>query len=282
MPSIEHEIVVEQLTEPGVLAALLEATFGISLPELKVSDPNFSEIQPVERRLDGFFILGSQERPTGWILLEVQTSIDYEKLRTIPLAFEIASARFPDARGDVVLASANEQVANFFDGHPFETEGRLGTRRSLDIVRVDLSRLELGRLLDPRWPYLSILAVAVQRKGERADVAELALAMTENTPYWRRVLDAILTLLDENERRRIEERMQNREGYRSELLQKPYLEGKAEEARTLLKRILDRRGFAVPEGTAQRIQSEADITRLEQWIEAAISAPSLAAVFGDA
>lgn len=58
-------------------------------------------------------------------------------------------------------------------------------------------------------------------------------------------------------------------------------EGRASEARLLLHKVLAARSFAVPSDVRARIDGESDITRLESWIEAAVTAPALGDVFRD-
>jgi len=89
-----------------------------------------------------------------------------------------------------------------------------------------------------------------------------------------------------------------REGYRTDWLQEAYLKGKAkgeaeaeakaaargevEEARKVLVRVLTKRGFKLTAKLEARIGAEKDLLRLERWLDAAITATSLAKVFTDA
>lgn len=58
-------------------------------------------------------------------------------------------------------------------------------------------------------------------------------------------------------------------------------EGRAAEARLVLHKVLAARSFAVPPDVRARIDGESDLTRLESWIEAAVTAPSLGDLFRD-
>jgi hypothetical protein len=58
-------------------------------------------------------------------------------------------------------------------------------------------------------------------------------------------------------------------------------EGRAAEARLLLHKVLAARAFAVTPDVRARIDGEPEITRLESWIEAAVTASSLGDVFRD-
>ena len=56
-------------------------------------------------------------------------------------------------------------------------------------------------------------------------------------------------------------------------------EGRAAEARLLLHRVLAARSFPVTPDVRARIDSEPDVTRLESWLEAAVTATSIGDVF---
>jgi hypothetical protein len=55
--------------------------------------------------------------------------------------------------------------------------------------------------------------------------------------------------------------------------------GRAEEARTLLYKVLAVRAFAVTPDVRARIDGELDVARLEAWLEAAVTAGALGDVF---
>jgi len=57
--------------------------------------------------------------------------------------------------------------------------------------------------------------------------------------------------------------------------------GRAEEAQRLLHRVLAKRELLVTPDVRARIDSESDVARLEAWLEAAITAPTIGAIFGD-
>jgi len=58
-------------------------------------------------------------------------------------------------------------------------------------------------------------------------------------------------------------------------------EGRAHEARSLLLKVLAARSLPVPPDVRARIDGEPDLTRLESWLEAAITAASIGDVFRD-
>ena len=58
-------------------------------------------------------------------------------------------------------------------------------------------------------------------------------------------------------------------------------EGRADEARSLLLKVLAARSLPVPPDVRARIDGEPDLARLESWLEAAITAPSIGDVFRD-
>ncbi len=283
MPSIVHETIIQLLRENGVLADLLRRVRGLELGAVAPADPNFSETKPVEWRGDAFFVGGDPKDPERWLGLEVQASVDEDKLRTIPLSLELARDRHRNARGDVVLVTVGETVARWFDRHPFIDEGPLGTRRTLEVIRIDLSRVPESDLLDERRPFLAPLAVAAHAKSPKArSVAQRALGVARQGggAMAPSIVDAILQMTDVQVRRELEVVMQ-REGYRTEWLQESYLKGKAEASKEALLRVLALRGLAPSTQVQARIEAEVDIERLRRWLDVAVTAKSVSEVFAD-
>ncbi len=287
MPSIVHETIIQLLRENGVLVDLLRRVRGLELGAVAPADPNFSETKPVEWRGDAFFVGGDPKDPERWLGLEVQASVDEDKLRTIPLSLELARDRHRNARGDVVLVTVGETVARWFDRHPFIDEGPLGTRRTLEVIRIDLSRVPESDLLDERRPFLAPLAVAAHAKSPKArSVAQRALGVARQGggAMAPSIVDAILQMTDAQVRRELEVVMQ-REGYRTEWLQESYLKGKAEGRangiREALLHVLARRGLALDAEAQARIEAESDLQRLQRWHDVAVTAKSVSEVFAD-
>jgi hypothetical protein len=174
MSSVAHEVVVQVLREEGVLAEVLRRARGIEVGAVAPADPNLSEVKSTEWHGDALFTKGDPKSPERWLMLEAQLSVDPEKLRTIPLGLELARDRFRGADGDAVLVTVGEKVARWFDRHPFIYRGPLGTRRSLAVIRVDLARLPIGKLLDEERPSLALLAAAAHARGPRAKARRIA------------------------------------------------------------------------------------------------------------
>ncbi|WP_378733033.1 hypothetical protein [Nocardia brasiliensis] len=65
------------------------------------------------------------------------------------------------------------------------------------------------------------------------------------------------------------------------LIDKGRAEGRAEEGVQMLLRVLAARGFHVPEQLRARIESCRDTDELERWVDRAVAASSIEAVFGD-
>ena len=71
-------------------------------------------------------------------------------------------------------------------------------------------------------------------------------------------------------------RAEGREGGREEGRE----QGREEEARSALLRVLARRGFAITDEIRRRVDAERDVAMLEAWHDAAVTASSIADVFG--
>ena len=68
---------------------------------------------------------------------------------------------------------------------------------------------------------------------------------------------------------------------RAEGLAEGRAEGHALEARLLLHKVLAARSFRVTPDIRKRIETEADVSRLEAWLEAAVTAGFIGDVFRD-
>jgi hypothetical protein len=165
--------------------------------------------------------------------------------------------------GDIVLVTVGAKVARWLDRHPFRYEGPMGTKRALSVIRVDLARLPVSKLLDGRTPPLAALAVAAHAKDplpRARRVAQRALQVTgrKRSRVSSAAVDAILNLLDAKLRRELEAAM-DREGYRTGWLQEAYLKGEAKGeakgAREALARVLAKRGFKLSARARARIDS---------------------------
>jgi hypothetical protein len=302
MPSPTHELLVELFTQTPALADLLRLLGKRAPPRAATSHPNFSESKAVEIRTDAFFTVGDPAAPRSWLILEVQTSIDRRKLGSIPLSAELAWARYPKAAGDVVVVTAGEEVARFFDREPLRRDGPLGTRRQLEVVRLDLSRVPRELLFDPRRPQLALLAVAAHRATEAgravaAEAMEITLRVGKYRGAGRRhrlpalnrwVADAILATVDAAMRRELLQMFQRR-GYRSDYFRGIFAEGeargeargKAEGKAEAILRVLERRELAMSDALRARVAGETDLERLDAWLDAAATAERIEDVFGD-
>lgn len=184
------------------------------------------------------------------------------------------------------MVTIGGKVARWFDRHPFRYEGPLGTKRTLSVIRVDLARLPMARLLDERMPSLAPLALAAHAKESPKRVRRIASKVLQVNGNERgrvssATVDAILNLLDAKLRRELEAVME-REGYRTGWLQEAFLKGEARGMRKALIRVLAARGFKLSARVRKRIDSEADEQRLDRWLVAATTARTLAGVFADA
>ena len=299
-----HRLLVELFTETNALSDLLRITRGVRLGKLRTHREDVSRSKPVLRRGDGFFFIGPAASPHRWLFLEVQTSVSLKKVKNLPVSFEMARARYPKLKGDVVIITVGADVARFFDTHPFRVDGPLGTTRILHVVRIDLSTKHAERLLDPRRPYLGVLAVAATREAKEAlEVAERAIEIAKRVggSLGNALADDILAAANEAVRRKLEEKMQ-RQGFRSPFLRKLVRtevskakrqakaqgreEGKAlgaaESLRGSLDKILRFRSIAVTDELRRRIDSETEITRLDRWVDRALTASTASEIFADA
>ncbi|HSK77997.1 MAG TPA: hypothetical protein VLQ45_16215 [Thermoanaerobaculia bacterium] len=69
--------------------------------------------------------------------------------------------------------------------------------------------------------------------------------------------------------------------YQSDFAKKYFAQGRTEAAAQSLLTVLRARGFAVPDAIRERILVEKDLELVRHWLEKAVVAPSVAAVFDE-
>jgi hypothetical protein len=285
MSSTAHAVLVETLeAHPEALAYLLEiqgvAPGGALIPTAGTRVKTFA----LERRVDRAYLIGSRRTPVGFVLAEVQLDADDDKRRSWPLYVELARSRYR-CEGALVVLTASDAVRRWIKRTIEPGTGICGTQRRLQPTVIALDATDPSLLLSAERPYLALLAVAGHAKSSDAmRVAEAAVYITiERLPVALAVeqLDAILGMVDDALRARLESRVMEHREYRSELFRgifkkgetqgeakgeaKGRAEGEAEgRAKTILT-FLEAREIPVSDAIRKRILGCTDIETLDAW-----------------
>jgi hypothetical protein len=293
-----HAVLVETLeAHPEALAYLLElhgsAPAGPLIPTTGTRTKTFT----LERRVDRAYLVGDRRAPLGFVLAEVQIDPDDDKRFAWPLYVELARSRYR-CEGALVVLTVSEEVRRWIERTIVPPTGQCATRRRLEPTVLALDAIAPSLLLSPDRPYLAMLAVAGHAKGPDAQaVAEAAVDLTlERLPQALALeqLDAILGMVDEALRARLENRIMEHREYRSELFRGIYKKGEAEgraegkaegEAKGKAKgkaegilTVLLARGIPVSEAVRARILDCSDLGTLDAWLQRAAVASTAAAV----
>jgi len=150
------------------------------------------------------------------------------------------------------------------------------------LLHVQYAFLELAKLPERRpetgaemWAWLFVHAPELTQvppdlpPGPQREAMELA----NEASFTQLELDAYRKVMDEIQQAREYGTAQRAEGK---------AEGEAEAARSALARVIAKRGFTLTAALQGRIDAERDVARLEQWLDAAVTATSLAEVVTDA
>lgn len=132
-------------------------------------------------------------------------------------------------------------------------------------------------------PYLSVLSAVVHGRGKRAtELGELAAEASLAFDADRRTLyvDMVLAALEPGARRKVEAIMVQKHEYQSEYARRYFGQGLAEGKAEGVLRVIEARGFTVPEELAQRVRACRDIPTLDAWLARAATLPDVAELFG--
>lgn len=288
MPSFKHEALVQLFrNRPELAAELLVAVLGLELPvydAIRIQDANLSQVEPTEYRTDHVVLLEKDE-PVMGIIVEVQQGIDPVKRFTWPAYQATLRSRFR-CPCCLLVVTTEPKVAKWAQ-EPIEL-GQPGSPFS----PVVLGPASIPRITDPAQaeavPELAVLSVRAHGRGEGGmEVAVAALRAASGLEEERAVLysDLVLLAVSDAVRIALEEDMRMR-GYvpQSEILRKPYLQGR-EEGRVrgiaeALLRMLAARGLEVAEAHRERILTCQDPEQLDRWIDRAARAESVDELLG--
>lgn len=178
MPGTPHEVLIVALRDrPALLADLFQRLTGCSFgAPAEVVDATVRFTRAIEVRPD---LLLRSRRP-GWVMVEIQNSIDERKRRSWPLAVSVLVHQ-EKAMGEVIVITASRRVVSWAK-RAARFQGELGTRFELTPRVLLLAGRRIEALLDPAHPELALFAAwAVHhRHGPAARrIVARALELTE-------------------------------------------------------------------------------------------------------
>ncbi|MEU7138030.1 hypothetical protein ABZ942_01125 [Nocardia sp. NPDC046473] len=282
MPSIRHEAPLELLRHNPLLAAALLVGTGIQLPveaTAAVSDSNLTTCNPPEFRADAVTLLRGIDGSRLAVITESQSAAPKPRKRRAWPAYVAVAQSQHNCDAVLVVIAASRATARacrrtIHTGHPGFSLAPIviGPHNTPDPTNPAFASVA---------PELTVLAALTH-----------ALDLTEDTNR-RMVLDKLATLDREtrttytrfvqhaatNAARKALEELMASPTYRDDFVDGLLEQGRAEgEARSLL-RVLTARGFAVPDHLRTHILSSADTAQLEAWMDKAVVADSLDAIF---
>ena len=308
MPGAAHETLVEVIrSTPACFESLLRALdHGPSPPGLTVADSAVRVVNPVEVHPDVLFARGKKRGP--WRVVELQRDDDDGKQRRWLVT---AAALFDQRRemGDVFVVTHTRATARWA-ATVATVVGPHGTELALKPVVILLDRAVARRLLATGRPELAVFAtwaVHHQRGGGAVKVVEQAL-LTVNRAKAGALRDAairaIFNMLDgtlrEAARKMTIDFSKIPEGPVHKYLREVFTKIGKEQGKELglklgeergekrgekrgeaeaLLRVLAARGFTVSAATRKRVLACDDKRTLDRWLDRAVTAPSLRAVF---
>ncbi|GAA5068768.1 hypothetical protein [Nocardia callitridis] len=294
MPSVQHETMIDLFRQRPELAAELLALvpdrLDSPLPEYthaRMDSGDFPDITPTEYRADAVVVLTSEaSTPDTAVIIEVQLRHDKDKAWSWPVYLTTLRARLRCPTVLMVLCPDKTSAAKS------RTPITIAPRCTLEPIVI--SPEEVPVITDPATasanPELMVLsAIAHSRHPDRATILDTFATSMLTTPDRAMYLELVTAILPKAARNILETLMNTKYEYKTEFARTYFSEGEAQgeargeargEANALL-RILRKRGLRIPEDVAARIESETDLDQLNTWLDRAIDADTVDAVFAD-
>ncbi|WP_437335323.1 hypothetical protein [Sorangium sp. So ce394] len=291
MPGTPHEVLIVALRDrPALLADLFRRLTGSSFgTPAEATDATVRFTRAIEVRPD----LLLRSRGLGWVMVEIQNSIDERKRRSWPLAVSVLVHQ-EKAMGEVIVITASRRVASWAK-RAARFRGELGTRFELTPRVLLLSGRRVEALLDPAHPELALFAAwAVHhRHGPAARrIVVRALEVTEqgltDEPLRDAQARAILAVLSDAMVASLKElamdpskvpETQASRRFRLFFEKRGRAEGKVEGKQEALLAVLDARGLSLTAEERAHIEACTVPAELDRWIARAVTAASMSEVF---
>lgn len=290
MPSPIHTTIVELLeAHPEALSYLLSLSGPAPAGPLVPTTGTRSKTVTLERRVDRAYVIGSREKPEGFVLGEVQMDVDDDKLYAWALYVELARSRYR-CEGALVVLTFGPAVRRWIERDIAAPTGQNGSLRQLRPRVLAIDEIPPELLLRPEMPYLAPLAVAGQKEApDIREIAETAMDLTTihlPSHLAEEQLDGILAMVDAALRAHLENRAMEHRGFytdffrnlEKEAISKGLAEGEAKGKAESVLRILALRSIPVSAKIKARVLGCSDLQMLDRWLEAALAARTAAEV----
>lgn len=299
MPSLEHQVLVDLLrTQPTFALELLKIEHDLQLPPFSRIDPINPEIEqmlPVEFHADLLLALRHHsEKLAAELIVEIQLKTDARKKFTWPLYYvsELYKCRCPVL---LLVVTVDTHVCEWAS-KPLQFDFMHGHFRPHVIGPRNIPRIKDEALALEHWPLAILSALAFAKdENEGADIAWCALQALDKTPmdesvhqayYWT-VWSALSPVLQ----KALEPRIMSEHAFKNVPVAPPLqwraeyfrsegrTEGRAEGARHLLLRTIERKNIRLSEEQKSRIAQCQDVNLLELWHDRAVDGLSAQAIF---
>lgn len=279
--SYEHESLLELFRRRETLAVeLLTHALGIAVPrwtEVRVSEGDLGQIDPVETRADLVLLLDESGKPVFGIVVEVQLARSPAKLLRWPLYATTLRVRH-GCPVTVLVVTPDRAVAEWARA-PI-TLGP-GNAYSVAVLGPDaIPRVESPDVA-PELALLSAKAHAESDGGLTVVEVALRCVMQLDVPARGEYHDRLMAWLSPAIRDKVAEMLEKHFPYpQSDFAKEHYGKGLIEGEAAMLLRLLHRRFGDVSAEVENRVH-QADSETLLRWGERVLDAPTLDAVFAD-
>ncbi|KAB2896557.1 MAG: hypothetical protein F9K40_14265 [Kofleriaceae bacterium] len=282
MPTLDHEAPLDVLrAAPELLPALLREALGVELPAFaaaEIASEDFSQSLPTSFHADLVIQLrgpAPENEVVAGIVVEVQLTRDERKRQTWPLYTAALHARLRGVPTCLVVIAIEASIA------AWAATPITSLHPGVSFVPLVVGPAQVPRVARERAqkePWLAVLSALAH--GNEPGGVELAMVAVEAAKQLGMEMatfcyDLVCASLDDAARRSLEDMMeQQKHKYRSEFGRQMYGDG----VRHVLLLLVDRRLQGADAAVRARIETCADVDRLERLVVDVGSAADEAAV----
>ncbi|MEU7142685.1 hypothetical protein ABZ942_24780 [Nocardia sp. NPDC046473] len=284
MPSRLHEGFVATFEQrPRLAVELLTTALDTPLPEFdhaRLESDHSLGIAPSEYSANAVVVLTAGTTPTQAVVIEVLLKPDKRKMWSWPVRLTMLRSHL-QCPAVLLVICADEHTAAQCRDPIVIAPGCTLTPLVLSPEHVPVITAPATASTNPELAVLS--AIAHRNHPDRDAILAGLGESIANVVKYEMAIDLVMQVLPKAGQRFLERlRMRGRASkYMSDFAHNYFLAGEAEAAAKALLAVLRKRGFDISEDLATRVGEQTDIEQLAAWLDQAITADSLAEVFGE-
>ncbi|ATL70827.1 hypothetical protein [Nocardia terpenica] len=281
MPTLLHEAIIDLFRQrPGFVADVLALAMDHPIPEFdhaRTESGDFPDIDPTEYRADMVVVLTNGSTPALAVIVEVQLRPDPDKRWSWPVYLSTLRARLRCTTLLLVLCPSERTAAR--------CRLPISLTAGCVLTPVVLSPNDVPVVVDPQVAASNaeLTALSALAHRRRPELNEILTVLAEDIDDTKRemYIDLVLRTLPRATVQHFLERYMTTgtHKYKSEFAQRYYARGEIFGEGKALLRLLNKRGFTVPDDITRSVTECSDLDQIEAWFDRAVTAETLDEVF---